>query len=119
MFSWSRRKACVINGVLLLVLSLPCALGFNLLDFIKPFGEGTNIMDLEDFIVSNIFLPVGSICFVLFCTSKKGWGWKNFTKEANEGKGLKFPNFLRVYCSYVLPVIILGILIIGIYNYFA
>lgn len=119
MFGWSRKKACIINGGLLLVLSLPCALGFNILKFIKPFGEGTNIMDLEDFIVSNVFLPVGSICFVLFCTSKKGWGWKKFTEEANEGKGLKVPEFLRVYCSYVLPVIILGIFIIGLYNYFA
>lgn len=119
MFGWSRKKACLINGILLLVLSLPCALGFNVLDFIKPFGEGTNIMDLEDFIVSNIILPIGSICFVLFCTSKYGWGWNNFLKEANEGEGLKIRNGMRIYCSYVLPIIILVVFAIGLYNYFA
>ena len=119
MFGWSRKKACLINGLLLMVLAMPCALGFNVLDFIKPFGEGTNIMDLEDFIVSNIFLPLGSICFVLFCTTKKGWGWKNFINEANEGKGVKFHNGLRIYCSYVLPIIIFAVFVIGLYNYFA
>jgi NSS family neurotransmitter:Na+ symporter len=119
LFGWSRKKACIINGVLLLVLSLPCALGFNVLEFIKPFGEGTNIMDLEDFIVSNVFLPLGSLCFVLFCTSKKGWGWSNYMNEVNEGKGLKMPNGLRIYCKFGLPVIILGIFVIGLYNYFS
>ena len=118
LFGWSRRKACIINGGLLLVLALPCALGFNVLSFIKPFGAGTNIMDLEDFIVSNIFLPLGSICFVLFCTSKKGWGWNNYINEVNEGKGLKLSNKLKFYCSYILPVIIFGVFVIGLYNYF-
>ena len=119
LFGWSRRKACIINGGLLLVLALPCALGFNVLSFIKPFGAGTNIMDLEDFIVSNIFLPLGSICFVLFCTSKKGWGWNNYINEVNEGKGLKLSNKLKFYCSYILPVIIFGVFVIGLYNYFS
>ena len=119
LFGWSRRKACVINGGLLLVLALPCALGFNVLSFIKPFGAGSNIMDLEDFIVSNIFLPLGSICFVLFCTSKKGWGWNNYINEVNEGKGAKLPYGMKFYCSYVLPVIIFGVFVIGLYNYFS
>ncbi len=118
MFNWSRKKACVINGILMLVLSLPCALGFNALSFIKPFGEGTTIMDLEDFIVSNILLPIGSIIFVLFCVSKKGWGWDNFVKEANEGKGVKVKGFMKGYCTYVIPVIIIVIFGLGLYNYF-
>lgn len=118
MFNWSRKKACLINGVLMLVLSLPCALGFNVLKSVTPFGEGTNIMDLEDFLVSNIILPLGALVFVIFCTNRKGWGWNNFIKEANEGKGLKLSKALRGYCTYVLPAIIIVIFVIGIYNYF-
>ena len=100
------------------VLSLPCALGFNLLSGIKPFGGTTTIMDLEDFLVSNIILPLGSLAFVLFCTSKKGWGWDSFVKEANEGKGFKVKRFMRGYMTYVLPVIIFLLFIFGLYNYF-
>ncbi len=118
MFNWSRKKSCIINGILMLVLSIPCALGFNVLSFIKPFGEGTTIMDLEDFLVSNILLPMGSLLFVLFCVTKKGWGWDNFVAEANEGKGLKVKNFMRWYCTFVIPVIILVLFGLGLYNYF-
>lgn len=118
LFNWSRKKACIINGILMLVLSLPCALGFNVLNFIKPFGEGTTIMDLEDFLVTNILLPVGSLLFVLFCVTKKGWGWDNFVAEANAGKGLKVKNFMRGYCTFVIPVIILVLFGLGLYNYF-
>ncbi len=118
MFGWSRKKSCIINGIGLTVMSMPCVLGFNLLSGIKPFGEGSTVMDLEDFIVSNIILPLGSLCFVLFCTSKKGWGWKSFTDEANAGKGLKVKGFMRGYMTYVLPVIILCVFVIGIYNFF-
>lgn len=118
LFGMSRKKACVINGILMMILSLPCVLGFNVLSGIQPFGEGSNIMDLEDFIVSNLLLPIGSLVFILFCVSKKGWGWENFIKEANTGKGLKFPNFLRGYVTYVLPVIVFGVFIIGLYNFF-
>ena len=117
-FGWSRKKACLINGVLMLVLSLPCALGFNVLGFIKPFGEGSTIMDLEDFIVTNLLLPIGSLIFVLFCVTKKGWGWDNFVKEANEGKGLKVKNFMKYYCMFVIPVIIVVLFGLGLYNYF-
>ncbi len=117
-FNISRKKACAINLVLMLVLSLPCALGFNVLSGIQPFGEGSTIMDLEDFAVSNIILPLGSLIFVLFCTTRYGWGWKKFTEEANTGKGLKVQNWMRGYVTYVLPVIILALFVIGIYNFF-
>lgn len=118
LFGWSRKKACIINCVLMLVLSVPCALGFNVLSFIKPFGAGTTIMDVEDFLVSNLILPLGSLVFVLFCTSKKGWGWKNYMAEANEGKGLKVKNFMYGYMKFVLPVIILSVFAISMYNFF-
>lgn len=118
MLNCSRRKACIINGVLMFVLSLPCALGFNLLSGITPFGEGSTIMDLEDFLVSNIILPLGSLCYVIFCVTKYGWGWKNFKAEANTGKGAKIHNWMRGYMTYVLPVIILVIFALGIYNFF-
>ena len=118
LFGWSRKKACIINCIIMLVLSLPCALGFNVLSFIQPFGDGTTIMDVEDFIVSNLVLPLGSLVFVLFCTSKKGWGWKNYMAEVNEGKGLKVKNFMYGYMKFVLPVIILGVFAISMYNFF-
>ncbi len=118
-FGWTRKKACLINMVLVFVLSLPCALGYSLLAGIQPLGEGSAILDLEDFIVSNILLPGGSLIFVLFCTSKLGWGWKNFKAEANEGNGLKVPEWIHPYCKYILPIIILVILIIGLIPYFS
>ena len=111
---WSRRKACFVNMILMFVLSLPCVLGFNVLSAITPMGEGSTIMDLEDFIVSNILLPLGSLIFVLFCVSRYGWGWKNFVAEANEGRGFKVANWMRFYMTYILPVIVLVIFILGI-----
>ena len=86
---WSRKKACLFNGILMLLLSMPCVLGFNVLSKFQPLGPGTGVLDLEDFVVSNLLLPLGSLIFIFFCTSRYGWGWKNFTKEANAGKGLK------------------------------
>ncbi len=117
LFDWTRKKACAINAVLMFVLSLPCALGFNLLKGFHPFGGNSNIMDLEDFIVSNLLLPIGAMVFVLFCTRKKGWGWDNFTFEANAGKGIKIKKFMKGYCSYVLPVMILVVFVIGLVNF--
>jgi len=114
----SRKKACLINFILIGVLSLPCVFGFNLLSGITPFGEGSTIMDFEDFIVSNIILPLGSLIYLLFCTSRYGWGWENFVKEANTGKGLKMANWMRFYMAYILPVIILAIFVIGIVDKF-
>ena len=111
---WSRKKACIVNTVVIILLSLPCALGFNMRSGITPFGQGSNIMDLEDFIISNNILPLGSLVYVLFCTSKKhGWGWDNFIKEANEGKGIKFPKGLYIYAKYIMPVILVVLLIHG------
>ena len=114
----SKKKSCLINGIALFVLSLPCALGFNLLSGITPLGEGTSFMDLEDFLVSNIILPLGSLCYILFCTRKNAWGWDNFTQEANAGKGLKIKKWMRGYVTYVLPFIIIALFIIGLVNYF-
>ena len=118
LFGWSRRKACLINCVALMVLSMPCVLGFNVLSFIEPFGEGSSIMDLEDFVVNNVLLPLGSLIFVLFCVSRCGWGWKQFKEEANTGKGLKVASWMRGYLTWVLPVIIAVLLVVGIYNFF-
>lgn len=118
LFGWSRKKSCVINGILIFVLSLPCVLGFNKLSSVKFFGGKIDIMGLEDFLVSNILLPIGSLIFVLFCVTKKGWGWDNFVKEANTGKGVKIANWMRGYMTFVLPVIILIVFAFGLYNFF-
>lgn len=114
----SRKKASFVNIFLMILLSLPCALGFNLLSGIQPFGEGSTIMDLEDFLVSNIALPIGSLIYLLFCVSRYGWGWKNFIKEANTGKGFKMPEWLRFYMTYILPFIILLIFLLGMKDKF-
>lgn len=114
----SRKKAVVINLVVIIVLSMPCILGFNLWSGFTPMGAGTNILDLEDFFVSNNLLPLGSLIYLLFCTSRYGWGWKNFCKEANSGEGLKFPKWTRVYVSYILPLIVLFIFVQGYISLF-
>ncbi|MBR4112717.1 MAG: sodium-dependent transporter [Ruminiclostridium sp.] len=111
---WSRKKASLINGISLFVLSIPCALGFNLLKDVAPLGKGTNIMDFEDFLVNNIILPLGSLVIVLFCTRRIGWGWDNFVGEANQGKGLKVQKWMKGYMTYVLPVVILIVFIVGL-----
>lgn len=110
---WSRKKAVLVNLPLMLLLSLPCVLGFNVLSGFEPLGAGSNIMDLEDFLVSNNILPLGSLVYLLFCTRKCGWGWKNFCAEANTGSGLKFPKWARIYVSYILPLIVLLIFVQG------
>ena len=107
------KKAVVCNTVLMILLSIPCVLGFNLWSGFMPFGQGSNVLDLEDFLVSNNLLPLGSLVYLLFCTSRYGWGFENFLKEANEGTGLKFPRWAKAYVSYVLPVIILVIFLQG------
>ena len=111
---WSRKKACLFNGILMLLLSMPCVLGFNVLSKFQPLGPGTGVLDLEDFVVSNLLLPLGSLIFIFFCTSRYGWGWKNFTKEANSGKGLKVQRSMRGYMCYVLPVLVAVILVLGL-----
>jgi len=114
----SRKKAVFINGILIVVLSLPCVFGFNLLSGITPLGAGSTIQDLEDFIVSNNILPLGSLVFLLFCVSKRGWGWDNFIAEADQGKGLKFPKKIRFYVTYILPLIILAVFVMGYWQKF-
>lgn len=111
---WSRKKACLFNGILMLLLSMPCVFGFNVLSKFQPLGPGTGVLDLEDFVVSNLLLPLGSLIFIFFCTSRYGWGWKNFTKEANTGKGLKVQRWMRGYMCYVLPVLVAAILVLGL-----
>ena len=109
---WSRRKSVIVNLIAILILSLPAAFAGNLLSFISIPNIGP-IDGIEDFIVSNNLLPLGSLVFLLFCTCKKGWGWDNFIKEADEGKGLKFPKFAKVYLKYILPVLIVLVFIMG------
>lgn len=111
---WSRKKACLFNSILMLLLSMPCVLGFNVLSKFQPLGPGTGVLDLEDFVVSNLLLPLGSLIFIFFCTSRYGWGWKDFTKEANTGKGLKVQRWMRGYMCYVLPVLVAVILVLGL-----
>ncbi len=111
---WDRKKTGLICTIGMFILSLPCLLGFNVLSNIQPMGPDTGIMDLEDFIVSNLLLPGGSLLFVLFCTLRYGWGWDKFTAEADAGKGLKVAGWMRPYMTFVLPVIILVILVIGL-----
>ena len=118
LFGWSRKKACLINAVLMLVLVLPCVFGFNLLKDVSLLGNGTNIMDAEDFLVSNIILPLGALLFVIFSVTKLGYGWDNFVNEANSGKGLKVKKWMRGYLTYVLPVMIFAIFVLGILSYF-
>lgn len=110
----SRKKACIINGILLFLLSVPCCLGFNILSGFQPLGAGSTILDLEDTVVSNFILPLGSLVFILFCVTKKGWGWDNFVNEANTGKGLKIKRFMKGYMTYVLPVLVMFVFIMGL-----
>ena len=118
MWNLNRKKATIITYIGLLVLSMPAILGFNILSAVKPFGDGTGIMDLEDFIVSNNILPLGSLLFVLFCTKRNGWGWEKYTEEANTGKGMKISNKLKVYMKYILPTVISVVYIKGYYDFF-
>lgn len=103
----TRHRAIRRNAPLLFLLSVPCALGFGVLSFIKPLGEGSGILDLEDFLVSNLALPLGSLAILIFCVSRRYWGWTNFLKEANAGNGLKLPEGMRWYMAYLLPAVML------------
>lgn len=115
---WTRSKTSLICCIAIIVLSIPCALGFNLWSNVQPLGTGSGIMDLEDFIVSNCLLPLGSLIYVIYCTNKFGWGWDNFLKEANAGTGVKMPNWPYIYCKIVLPIIIIFIFGLGIKSVF-
>ncbi len=115
--SWGRIKACIICGASITILSVPCALGYNLWSGFVPFASGSGVLDLEDFIVSNCLLPLGALLFVLFCVSKKGWGFESFMAEANAGKGLKVQKWMRPYMTYILPAIIIVVFIVGIITF--
>lgn len=109
-----RKKAVIINFVLITLLSLPCALGFNVLSNIQPLGAGSTILDLEDFIVSQLLLPLVSLVYLLFCTSKYGWGFENYQKEANIGQGMKVPNWMKFYVTIILPIVVIFVFVNGI-----
>lgn len=115
---WSRKKSVIFNGILIAVLSIPCVLGFNVWSGFAPFGGTSSIQDLEDFIVSSNLLPLGSLAYLLFCVSKHGWGWENFIKEVDAGKGIKFPKWAKGYLKYVLPIIVIIIFVMGYYSKF-
>lgn len=117
LFGWKKKKACLIDGVCMLALSVPCILGYNAWSGLS-LGSLSSVLDLEDYIVSNILLPAGALTFVLYCTSRRGWGWDNFMAEANTGKGLKIRKWMYGYMKYGLPVIIGVILVLGIVNPF-
>ncbi|MEY8387358.1 sodium-dependent transporter [Oscillospiraceae bacterium 38-13] len=112
-FGWSRKKAALVNCVFILIASMPCVLGYNLWSSLRLIG-GRDVLDSEDFLVSNLLLPLGSLVYLLFCVSKMGWGYDRYLEEANAGKGLKMPRWLWPYFQFVLPVLILIILIQGL-----
>lgn len=115
LFGWGRKKSVAVNLVAVLLLSVPCALGYSVLNGVAPFGPGSTILDLEDFIVSNNLLPLGSMIFLFFCTWKIGWGYQNMVEEANCGNGLRFPEgkWLRIYITIVLPLLALLVFVQG------
>ena len=119
-FGWTRRRAALITGGALAFLALPCIFGFNLWSGFKPFGGDSCVLDLEDFLVSNLLLPLGGLVFVLYCTGRFGWGWKNFFAEVNEGEGIRLPGaaVLRLYCRFVLPLVVIAIFLLGLYDKF-
>ena len=108
----NRKKIALINIAIVMVLSLPCILGFTILENVQIAGKG--ILDIEDYTVSNLLLPIGSLVYVLFCTTRYGWGWENYISEVNTGKGMKLSKYLRPYMTYVLPVIILIVLVMSV-----
>lgn len=116
---WSRKKTCMICCVGIFLLSLPCILGYNLWSSFKPIA-GRDVLDSEDFLVSTLLLPLGSLIFIIFCTARFGWGFKNFTDEANQGSGLKISTkkWMQFYMTWILPVIVCIIFVLGLYTFF-
>ncbi len=114
---WSRKKSVYVNMIALIILTIPAVLGYNLLSGFQPLGAGSTIADLEDFLVSNNLLPLGSVVYLLFCVRRNGWGWDNFIREANAGEGAKLPN-ARFYMSWILPIAVVIIYIKGYYDLF-
>ena len=113
LFHWDRKKSCLINLALIILLSMPCVLGFNLWSGFQPLGEGSAVLDLEDFIVSNVLLPIGALIYLLFCVTKFGWGFDKYLQEANTGDGLKMPKAIRFYVTFILPVLLILLILQG------
>lgn len=111
LLDWSRKKSVLVNTIAMILLSIPCVLGFNLWSDIQLIGG--NILGFEDFLVSNNLLPLGSLVYLLFCVTRYGWGWDSFIAEANAGKGIKFPLIMRFYVTYILPIIVIYVFIQG------
>ena len=111
---WTRKKAGVFGVISMFILSLPCALGFNVWKGFQPMGEGTGFMDLEDFLVSNLMLPAGALIYIIFCTQRFGWGWDAFVTEANSGRGMKIPAWFKPVCTWILPVLVAVIIVMGL-----
>lgn len=118
-WGWSRKKSTWVHTIAHAILILPCILGFNVLSFIQPFGPGSGILDVEDFIVSNNVLTLGSLAMLLFCTRRYGWGWKNFIAEADKGEGLRFPQWMRIWLTYALPVVVFILFLTGYWDKFS
>ena len=114
----SRKKSSLVNLVLIILLSMPCVLGYNLWTWDGFAVFGGAVLDVEDFLVSNLFLPLGSLVYLLFCVTRYGWGWQNYKKEVNTGKGLKVQDWMRGYLTYVLPLIVVFIFAFGLYDKF-
>ena len=118
LFNWSRKKSVFIHLIVIIIISLPCALGYNVFANFNPFGPGTFVQDLEDFLVTYNFLPLGSLAYLVFCTSRYGWGFDAFLQEANTGKGILFPRWTHFYLRFILPLIIIVIVIQGYWTFF-
>ena len=112
-FGWNRKKTAIIEGIVIFVASIPCVLGYNVWSDLKLIG-GRDVLDTEDFIVSNLLLPIGSLVYLLFCVTKWGWGFDKYLEEANTGNGIKLPRQLKYYFQFVLPILILIILVQGL-----
>ncbi len=116
LFQWSRKKSVILNFIIIAIGSIPCAIGFSVLSGFQPLGDGSAVLDLLDFLVSNVIMPLGSLVFLFFCTRKSGWGWKNFIIEANAGEGLSFPEKAKFYVSWILPLIVIFIFLFGLWE---
>ena len=115
---WGRKKTCIVNAIAMMVLVLPCIFGYSIWSGFHPLGGTSTVLDLEDFIVSNILLPLGTLTYVVYSTVKYGWGWDKFMEEANAGKGLKVKKWMRPYMTFVLPVMILVLFIFSVIDVF-
>ena len=116
---WGRTATCALVGVGIAALSMPCIFGFNLWSGFHPLGGESNVLDLEDFLLSDLLLPLGSLAFATYCGHRYGWGWEKFLAESNAGEGLRFPAWARLHCAYVLPVVIVTIFVLGLIRRFS